>query len=164
MYLTEAYLQEAFGALEVAALCPASGATSAADVLARVIQQATAETETALQNGGYASAVPASIYTSLAAADGTAPTSTQCPAAISLLAFGAWIELAHGRRTIQIPEQYAAYVRKLDQVRSGRMELPGITKSVSRTVGGVSSTDTTSDSCNSRPQIFGRKAFADGGF
>ena len=58
--------------------------------------------------------------------------------------------------------QFLEYVRKLDLVRTGKMELPGVTKSVSRAVGGIASTDTTGES--GRPQIFDRRAFRRGGF
>lgn len=158
MYLTAEYLQEAFGAEQVEALCP-----TAAE-LARVIQQATTETETALQNGGYSSAVPSSVYTQLADVDPEITAAGDCPGSISLLAFGAWIELAHGRRTLVVPEQYAAYIRKLDQVRNGKMDLPGVSKDTARAVGGVSWTESDPNVTGSHPQVFRRSAWRDGGW
>lgn len=148
MYITETYLNELFGADEVAALCPT------AEELARVIEAAEAETETALQNGGYGAAVPSSIYSTL----------EDCPKAIRLLAFGAWVEIAHGRKRVEVPAQFLEYVRKLDLVRAGKMELPGVPKNVGRTVGGVTSTQTSTTSARARPAVFDRKAFRDGSF
>lgn len=158
MYLTEAYLQEAFGDDEVAALCPTPAA------LARVIQQATAETETALQNGGYRSAVPSTVYTQLAPIDPALAAAGDCPASISLLAYGAWIEAAHGRKRVAIPDQFLEYVRKLDQVRSGKMELPGVSKDIGRAPGGVTASSSSALVTSGRPPKFSRKQFSDGGY
>lgn len=151
MYIDESYLQNAIGSAKLAALCPTS------DELAAVIAQAHAETETALQNAGYTGAVPHTTYATVAA----------CPAAISLAAFGAFMELAYGRNDLELPAAYRAYAQKLDLIRTGRMEIPSVTKSVARAVGGVSFTESSSSvtvSDGSRPQIFNRKAFSDGGF
>ncbi|UJR81486.1 hypothetical protein [Sandaracinus amylolyticus] len=148
MYLTEQYLRELFGSNEVSALCPTPAE------LTRVIEAAEAETETALQNGGYRSAVPSSVYSTLEA----------CPKAIRLLAYGAWIELAHGRKRVEIPAQFLEYVRKLDLVRTGKYEIPGVEKDVARAVGGILSSDTSPTSSTSRQQVFGRGSFRDGGY
>lgn len=152
-YIDETYVNEAFGADEVAVLCPTPAE------LARVIEMAEAETETALLNGGYPNAVPSSVYGSVAA----------CPKAIRLLAYGAWIEAAHGRKRVEIPAGYLEYVRKLDLVRTGRMELPGVQKGgtdkdVGRVPGGILSTETSPDVEGSRPPVFDRDAFRRGGF
>lgn len=145
MYLTAEYLNELFGADEVIALCPTPSE------LARVISAAEAETETALANGGYSSAVPSSTYATL----------SSCPPAISLLAFGAWIELAHGRKRVEIPPSFLEYVRKLELVRTGRMEIPGVVKDSARTVGGVSFSSGGSDvRTGGRPQVYSRKNMA----
>lgn len=150
-YIDAKYLNEAFGAAEVNALCPTP------NELARVIEMAEAETETALLNGGYGSAVPSSVFA----------TVDDCPKAIRLLAFGAWVEAAHGRKRVEIPAQYLEYVRKLDQVRTGRMELPGVDKggvekNVGRGPGGVMSTPTTGP--EGRPAVFDRSSFRRGGW
>jgi hypothetical protein len=145
-YLTETYLQNLFGSDEVAALCPTAGE------LAAVISAASAETETALQNGGYSAAVPSTVYES---------DLSDCPGAISLLAFGAWLELAHGRKRVEIPAQFLEYVRKLDLVRTGRMEIPGVDKDTTRTVGGVSFSSSDDDvEAGGRPHIFSRSNMA----
>lgn len=162
MYLTETWLEDMVGTERVAALCPT------ADRLARAIDMAEAEVETALLNGGYPGAVPSTVYTSLPAA-GVAPTSVQCPKAITLLAFGAWLELVHGINAIELPAQFAAYVQKLDLVRNGKIELPGLTKGgvdkdTTRAVGGVSFTDSSTTSEDGRPAIFTRESFESGGY
>lgn len=152
-YITETYVNEAFGADEVAALCPSPAE------LARVIEMAEAETETALLNGGYPNAVPSSVYATL----------DDCPKAIRLLAYGAFIEAAHGRKRVPIPTDYLEYVRKLDLVRSGRMQLPGVDKGgtdkdVTRVPGGIASTETSPSVEGSRPPVFDRDSFRRGGF
>jgi hypothetical protein len=141
-YIDEIYLREAFSEEEVAGLCPTPRE------LARVIEMAEAETETALLGGGYGNAVPSSVYATVDA----------CPKAIRLLAFGAWIEAAHGRKRVPVPDQYLEYVRKLDLVRTGRMELPGVekggvAKNTARGPGGILSTDTTES-----PPVFDRES------
>lgn len=162
MYLTEAWLQAIYGTDEVAARCPTAAS------MERSIDMAEAEVETALLNGGYPGAVPSTVYTSLPAA-GVAPTSVQCPKAITLLAFGAWLELVHGINGIELPPQFAAYVQKLDLLRNGKIELPGLTKGgvdkdTTRAVGGVSFTDSSTTSEDGRPAIFTRRSFEDGGY
>lgn len=162
MYLTEAWLEDIYGADEVAARCPTSAS------LSRSIDMAEAEVETALLNGGYPNAVPSTVYTALPAA-GVAPAAGECPKAITLLAFGAWLELVHGINGIELPAQFAAYVQKLDLVRNGKMELPGVTKGgvekdTTRAVGGMAFTDSSATSDEGKPAIFDRAAFRDGGW
>jgi hypothetical protein len=162
VYLTEAWLEGTIGVDRVAALCPT------ADALGSAIDMAEAEVETALLNGGYPGAVPSTVYTSLPAA-GVAPTSVQCPKAITLLAFGAWLELVHGINGIELPAQFAAYVQKLDLVRNGKIELPGVAKGgvdkdITRAVGGVSFTDSSTTSEDGKPAIFTRASMRDGGW
>ena len=166
MYLDQPYLEGMLGAAKVAALCP-GGATQ----IARTIDAAEAETETALLNGGYPNAVPASVYASLPEA-GVDPVAGQCPKAISLLAYGAWLELVHGGQGIELPPQFAAYVKKLDLVRTGKMELPGLAKKgvdkdTTRAPGGVSFTDSsasTDGTGEGRPPVFDRTSMREGGF
>lgn len=144
MYIDETYLQEALGTAKVAALCPT------ANELARVIEQAHAETQSALMIGGYASAVPHTVYASVAAA----------PTEIRLAAFGAWLELAYGRNDLQLPEAYRAYVRKLEEIKAGKLEIQSVSKNTARAVGGVlftESSESVSVDNGSRPQIFNRK-------
>lgn len=144
MYIDETYLQEALGSTKVAALCPTS------NELDRVIEQAHAETQSALMIGGYSAAVPHTVYASVSA----------CPSEIRLAAFGAWLELAYGRNDLQLPEAYRAYVRKLEEIKAGRLEIQSVSKTVSRAVGGVSFTERSEDvtvDSGSRPQVFNRK-------
>lgn len=144
MYIDETYLQEALGTAKVAALCPT------ANELARVIEQAHAETQSALMIGGYAAAVPHTVYAAV----------SDCPSEIRLAAFGAWCELAYGRNDLQLPEAFRAYVRKLEEIKAGRLEIQSVAKTTSRAVGGVLFTDsseTTSVLNGARPQVFNRK-------
>lgn len=162
-YLTQAWLEELYGTEKVAALCP-GGATQ----IARSIDAAEAETETVLMNAGYPAAVPSSSYSALPAA-GAQPASGECPRAITLLAFGAWLELRHGVMGIELPEQFVEYVRKLDLVRTGKMELPGLTKKgvdkdVARTIGGASFTDSSETTETGRPAVFNREQFRKAGW
>lgn len=147
MYIDETYLQEALGATKVAKLCPT------ANELARVIEQAHAETQSALMIGGYSAAVPHTVYATVAA----------CPTEIRLAAFGAWLELAYGRNDVQIPEAHQAYVRKLEEIKAGKLEIQSVSKTVSRAVGGIVATewsDSVTIESGSRPQVFNRKTMA----
>jgi hypothetical protein len=144
VYIDETYLQEALGTAKLAALCPS------ANELARVIEQAHAETQSALMIGGYASAVPHTVYASVAAA----------PSEIRLAAYGAFLELAYGRNDLALPEAFRAYVRKLEEIKAGKLEIQSVSKVTSRAVGGVSFTESSDDvtiESGSRPQVFNRK-------
>lgn len=144
MYIDETYLQEALGTDKVARLCPTPGE------LDRVIEQATAETQSALMIGGYASAVPNTVYSTLA----------DVPTEIRLAAFGAFLELAYGRNDLQLPDAFRAYVMKLEEIKAGKLEIASVSKTVARAVGGVlfteDSADVTVDN-GSRPQVFNRR-------
>jgi len=160
VYLTQAWLNEVLGSEKVSKLAGLTGQS-----IARTIDLAEAEVETVLMHAGYHDAVPSSNYTALPAA-GVQPAAGECPRVISLLAYAAWIELVHGGHTLELPEQFAAYVKKLDDVRNGKIELPGlakkgVNKDTSRARGGMSftesSTDVTVDD-GSRPSVFNRKS------
>lgn len=143
-YIDQSFLEDTLEAPKVTALVGTAN-------LATLIELAEGETETALQNGGYSEAVPSSVYATVAA----------CPKAIRLAALGAWLELVYGKHELEIPEGFRAHIKKLDDIRSGKMEIPGITRSTRRGPGGVSftesSTDVTVDD-GARPQVFSRKA------
>lgn len=163
MYLTQAYLNEVLGTEKVTQLVGQSGQS-----IARTIDLAEAEVETVLMHAGYETAVPSSVYASLPGA-GSQPTSAQCPRVISLLAYGAWLEIVHGGAALEMPAQFNAYVKKLDDVRNGKIELPpaskgGVDKVVARAVGGTSFTDSTSSGATSRPPVFDRQSLKDSGY
>lgn len=150
-YIDQPYLEAMLTTAQVAALVPVAGD------LTVIIAAAHAETETALRNGGYDSAVPSTVYADVAA----------CPDAISLAAFGAFVELAYGRNALEIPQGFKAHIAKLEEIRNGKMDIPGVEKNVRRAVGGVSFTESSSSvtvAQGSRPQIFSRKAFDEGGY
>lgn len=143
-YIDETYLQEALGTDKVARLCPTP------NELARVIEQAHAETQSALMIGGYSAAVPHTVYAAV----------SDCPSEIRLAAYGAWLELAYGRNDLQLPDAFRAYVQKLEEIKGGKLEIQGVDKVTSRAVGGVAFTEgstTVSVDDGSRPQVFNRR-------
>ena len=134
-YLTAAYLNAMVGAAEVAALWPAADLSSS-------IEAATALVEGALQSGGYTAQSPSSVYLSDA---------SNCPASIKTLALSAWKKIAYERNgllTQMSGDEWAAY-RQVNDVRDGLVELPGLARSVARSIGGISSTPSTSS-----PRVF----------
>lgn len=143
-YIDEAYLSAALGSTKVQALCPTT------DELNAVIEQATAEVRSALSIGGYASAVPETVFATVGA----------CPGEIKLAAFGAFVELAYGRNDLEVPASYRAYVQKIEQLKKGMLEMQGVTRNVARAPGGVSFTSASQDVCQGgRPQVFNRKTY-----
>jgi len=143
-FLTSAYLQSALGTTKVSKLCPG---TTGPDVVA-VIDQATAEVEGALALGGYTGAYPSTVYASDA---------SDCPKLIKLAAFGAFLELAYGANDLELPQEYAAYVKKIEEIRAGKLEIPGVSaKSTARSIGGIASTETTPGVSGARPPVFPR--------
>lgn len=143
-YLTNAYLTSALGTTKVAKLAP--GGTGP-DV-ASLIDQAEAEVEGALMLGGYTGAYPSTNYNA---------TAIDCPRLIKLAAFGAWLELAYGANDLELPEEYGAYVKKIEEIRAGKLEIPGVAaKSVARSIGGIQTTETNPSVSGARPAVFSR--------
>lgn len=144
-YLTSTHLDDVLGSAKVAALAPSAGAISA------LIDLATAEVESALSIGGYTGAIPATVY----ASDGA-----NAPKIIRLATFGAWLELAYGRNDLEIPESYRAYIQKIEDIRSGKIEIPTVARATARAVGGVAFTESSTDVSiddGSRPGVFNRR-------
>jgi hypothetical protein len=140
VYIDQAYLEGAFGAAQVAALCPTS------TDLDTTIELAEGAVESALTMGGYSAAVPSSVYTA----------TSDVPKTIKLAAYGTWLALAHGRHAKAVPEDLRPHVALLDDIREGRLEIPNVPKIVERAVGGVTRTETDSSITDSKPQIFSR--------
>jgi hypothetical protein len=148
-YLTSTILDSVLGASKVAALVAPSA--SASTTTASLIGLATAEVESALSIGGYTGGIPSTVYLSDA---------SNCPKIIQLATFGAWLELAYGRNDLEIPESYRAYIAKIEDIRAGKIEIPTVARSTARAVGGVSTTESSTDVTidnGSRPQIFNRR-------
>ena len=144
-FLTSTILDDVLGSAKVAVLAPTAGA------IAALIGLATAEVESALSIGGYTGAIPSTVYASDAA---------NCPKIIQLATFGAWLELAYGRHDLEIPESYRAYIQKIEDIRSGKIEIPTVARSVARAPGGVSFTESSPDVSvddGSRPSTFNRR-------
>ena len=135
-YLTTAYLHAMVGASEVDALWPAAD-------LSTSIEAATSLVEGALQSGGYTTQTPSTVYLTDA---------SDCPASIKTLALSAWKKIAFERNgliTQMTGDEWAAY-RQINDVRDGLVELPGLSRSTARSMGGISSTSSTTS-----PRIFG---------
>lgn len=139
-YIDATFLDEAFGAANVTALCPTAAERD------RVIALADGEVYTALYNAGYQTA---------AAPGDVTPATTD--ADVQRLSFGIWLNIAHLRNRKELPPEARVYTDLLASVRDGSYELPGLTKTTSRAVGGVSTTNVSPTSANGRPPIFDRK-------
>lgn len=145
-YITQTILEEAHGTALVAELTD-----SDADTLARLIEYASARVRTALQIGGYTAAVPETVYASNA---------SDCPHEIVELASRVWKRIAYARRDLSIPEDQ---IREIDteiaDLREGRIEIKGLTRSTVRAPGGIDRTETSTTvtvANGSRPQVFSR--------
>lgn len=139
MYIDEAYLQNAFGSAQVAALCPSAGE------LSTTIELAEAAIEGALTSAGYTTAVPSSVYTDTA----------NVPKAIKLATYGAWLVHAHGRHGIEVPTDYRLFVTHFDRLQNGKLEIPGLPKNTTRAVDGIVTTST-----DDVPPVFSRTRMA----
>lgn len=142
-YIDATFLQNAFGSANVTALTATSGER---DLLITLAQ---GEVYSALYNAGYQTD---------AAPDDFAADGSDCPDTIRLAALGAWLELAHLRKRKELPETARIYTARVELLRDGRMEVPGLTKTTTRAVGGVVRPDVTSEvSDGGRPAVFSRK-------
>lgn len=147
MYLDSDTIGYQFGATFRDAMCPT------ANELARIISAAEAEVESALRQGGYATAVPSSTYAAIASV----------PKQIIAATAGVWWRLAHTARGIPLPSPTPADVEALiglvDRIRTGEVGIEGVSVDTTRAVGGVVFTDSTSTSDDARPQVFGRPSW-----
>lgn len=147
MYLTEAFLQDAFGSDQVAALCPT------ADELSTTIELAEAEVESALEQGGYESTYPSSVYAAI----------DDVPKQIKLAAYGAWLELAFLRTRRELPPEARPYTHKIELIRKGELSIPGVSRSTIRAPGGATATESSTsvqETSGARPAIFTRTTLA----
>lgn len=147
MYLSEAYLNDAYGTDQVAAMCPTAGA------LSTTIQLAEAAVESALRIGGYTTLVPPSVFTDV----------DDVPAVVKLAAYRQWLILAHDRRGIPIEaDTLKTWQDALGDLREGRIEIDAIVNTT-RGVGGNSFTDTTSttSSGQTRAPVFSGENMGD---
>lgn len=146
-YITDTILSLTLGASKIDDLTDGGDAA----VLAQLIALASADVESALQVGGYAAAVPASVYDS---------TASDCPSVIKLAAIGAFTQLAYGRNDLEIPEAFRTYLGKLASLRNGEIEIPGVSVNTARAVGGIVSSDSSSTSSNidAKPPIFAKRS------
>ena len=138
-YLTSTTIGDAMGSAKRDALCPD------ADSLAKLIEQATAIAEAALSVGGYGAHI-ASSY----AAD-----ASDCPPMLQLMAYGAFVQFAYVRS--DIPQDAQLAINLLEDMRAGKLEIPGLTRSVTRQPGGVFTSSKTA-----YPQMLNRSRM--GGF
>ena len=147
-YITETILQETHGSALVAELCPTAGE------LSRTIAHATARVRTALMVGGYAAAVPETVY---------GASASDCPTEIIDLAARVWKRVAYTRRDLSIPEDQIRQIdAELADIREGRAEIKGVSRSTARAPGGITGTDgaLTNTATDARPQLFSRSRMA----
>lgn len=123
-YLTSTTIGDAMGIDKRDALAPDAA------TLAKLIRQASAITEAALSVGGYG-AYTASSYLSDA---------SDCPEMIQLMAYGAFVQFAYVRS--DLPQDAQLAVNLLEDMRAGKLEIPDLTRSVSRQPGGVVTSST----------------------
>lgn len=155
MYIDRDYLERAYGARPIVALVrkgleDPDDATAVTTAIETLIELAEAEVESALQIGGYDDAVPATRYGSVAAV----------PKVIKLACYGSWLELAHGRNGLELPQAFQAYTRKIEDIRTGKIEIPGVARNTVRAPGGMTSTDVSVDSPTGVPSMFSRDRMA----
>jgi len=137
-YIDGTFLDNTFGSANVTALCPTTTERDA------VITMAEAQVYSALWNAGY--------QTDSAPGDLT-PSTT--PDVVQLATFGAWLEIAHLRNRKELPEEAERYTGKVDAIESGQLEIPSLSKTVTRAVGGVTKPDTSSSRADDgRPAVF----------
>lgn len=138
-YLTSDTIADAMGAAKRDALAPS------VDALAKLISQATAIAEAALSVGGYGQHT----------ADTYAADASDCPEMIQLMAYGAFVQFCYVRS--DIPQDAQLAINLLTDMREGRLEIPGLSRSTSRQPGGVRVSSVTT-----LPQVLGRARM--GGF
>lgn len=140
-YIDGDFLDDVFGAGNVLALTP----TPAERDL--VIDLAEADTHSALTVAGYIDCSP----------DDYGSTGSDCPKGVQLACFGAWLRLAHLRNRKELPEVAKGYTEYAQMIRDGRMEIPDLSKSTTRAIGGVVKADTTSTTADGgRAAVFTR--------
>ena len=130
-YIDSDTLDNLFGADEKSALCPTTVELTA------TIELAEADVHSAVVMGGYIDAAP----------DDYTPSTV--PLVLKLAAYGAWLDLAHLRKRKELPETVRVYTHKIELIREGKLEIVArdgttVSKSDTRAVGGVTSTDVTS--------------------
>lgn len=124
-YITQAYIESMIGSADANALVDSPVEMAASIALA------TALVESALQSGGYS-----------ARADTYAADSLDCPELIRVITYSAWLRHASARRNIEVPEViYDAY-DQIKHLRDGSIEIAGVSRSVVRSMGGITSTST----------------------
>jgi hypothetical protein len=103
--------------------------------------------------GGYTAAVPETVY---------AANASDCPTEIIDLAARIWKRVAFTRRDLSIPEDQIRQIdAELADIREGRAEIKGLSRSVARAPGGITGTDgALSTSADARPQLFSRSRMA----
>lgn len=141
MYLTEQYLNDAYGAEQVAAMCPTAGA------LSTTIELAEGSVESALRIGGYSTLVPSSVFSTIASV----------PAPIKLAAYRQWLILVHERHGISVEEEtMKMWVQPIDDLRLGAIEIDAPVDTV-RAVGGNSFTEGGTSSSTRDPVFAGER-------
>ena len=125
-FITQAYIDSMIGSSDAAALIgtPVEMAAS--------IALATSLVESALQSGGYS-----------ALAGTYAADSLDCPELIRVITYAAWLRHASARHNIEVPEVIFDAYDQIKHLREGVIEIAGVSRSVVRSMGGITSTSTT---------------------
>lgn len=124
-YLTGTTIGDAMGIDKRDALCPDASS------LAKLIGQATAIAEAALSVGGYGQHT----------ADTYAADASDCPEMLQLMAYGAFVQFTYVRS--DLPQDAQLAINLLNDMREGKLEIPGLSRSTSRQPGGVRVSSTT---------------------
>lgn len=136
-YITEALLEQMIGADKLA------GLVESPSVMSQSIVSATAQVEGALASAGYSQCVPSTVYLADA---------SDCPALIREIAATAFRWIVYSRHDLgEVPDDLREAWPQLVDLINGRVEIPGVSRSVSRSVGGI-----TYSSSVTRPQVFSR--------
>ena len=75
---------------------------------------------------------------------------------IMIATFGVFLQLAHGRKGLPVPEQFAAAITLADGIRNGQIPLPDTDPDTLGGVGGIKFTDSSSTTSTGKPPIFTR--------
>lgn len=147
MYLTQAYLEDAFGTEQVTALCETEGALATTIELA----EAEAEVEAALRVGGYTKLVPPSVFAAI----------TDVPKAVKLAAYRSWLILAHDRKRIPIEKDTLdQWKQPILDLRDGSIEIDSLVDTT-RAPGGVSFTAPGTITDPGRDPVFSAEKMGD---
>ena len=134
-YIDIAYIRKSIGTEEANNL---TGSDS--DVQDQLIAQASALMDSVLSNAGYATPLSGTVST--------------YPDLVKMGTLGAFLPLAYGRKGLAVPEQLLVHTNVFSAIRTGDLEIPGLSPSARDAVGGVKFTDSSTTTTSGKPRIF----------